>query len=198
MALYYASITVEIREVSLANKPWQMLQLSAKGTVPVLHLPDNILDESMDIMYWALSQSDPDGWINAELTSQTKQLIQVNDYKFKGWLDKYKYWERFPEQPQAFYREQAEFFIGSLEAKLSRHNYLLSDSLSLADVAVFPFIRQFASVDRAWFDAAPYPKLQRWLQGQLMSDVFSHSMVKQPFWREGDLCQLFSRQNPTD
>ena len=160
MAIYYASITVELREVSLANKPQQMLALSPKGTVPVLQLPNKVLDESLDVIHWALRQSDSDGWLRPELQSQTETLIESNDNDFKAWLDKYKYWERFPQQPQLYYRERAEEFIALLENLLEKHRFLLGQTLSVADIAIFPFIRQFAFVDKEWFDSAPYPNLQ--------------------------------------
>jgi glutathione S-transferase len=191
MAIYYASITVELREVSLANKPQQMLALSPKGTVPVLQLPNKVLDESLDVIHWALQQSDSDGWLRPELQSQTETLIESNDNDFKAWLDKYKYWERFPEQPQLYYRERAEEFIALLENLLEKHRFLLGQTLSVADIAIFPFIRQFAFVDKEWFDSAPYPNLQRWLQAFLVCDIFVQSMIKQPVWQEGDSSRPF-------
>lgn len=191
MAICYASITVELREVSLANKPQQMLALSAKGTVPVLQLPSKVLDESLDIMHWALKQSDTNGWLRQETVAQAEKLIKVNDGDFKNWLDRYKYWERFPEQTQSFYRGRAEEFITVLEALLNKHRFLLGDDICLADTAIFPFVRQFAFVDKDWFDAAPYPNLQKWLQGFLVCDLFTQSMAKQPFWQQGDTLRRF-------
>ena len=192
MAIYYASITVELREVSLANKPQQMLALSPKGTVPVLQLHNKVLDESLDVIHWALQQSDSDGWLRPELQSQTETLIKSNDNDFKAWLDKYKYWERFPEQPQLYYRERAEEFIALLENLLEKHRFLLGQKLSVADIAIFPFIRQFAFVDKEWFDSAPYPNLQKWLQEFLVCDIFVQSMAKQPLWQVGDRIRTFA------
>ena len=192
MAIYYASITVELREVSLANKPQQMLALSPKGTVPVLQLHNKVLDESLDVIQWALQQSDSDGWLRPELQSQTETLIESNDNDFKAWLDKYKYWERFPQQPQLYYRERAEEFIALLENLLEKHRFLLGQKLSVADIAIFPFIRQFAFVDKEWFDSAPYPNLQKWLQEFLVCDIFVQSMAKQPLWQEGDRIRTFA------
>ena len=191
MAICYASITVELREVSLANKPQQMLGLSAKGTVPVLQLPSKVLDESLDIMHWALKQSDTNGWLRQETVAQAEKLIKVNDGDFKNWLDRYKYWERFPDQTQSFYRGRAEEFIAVLEVLLNKHRFLLGDDICLADTAIFPFVRQFAFVDKDWFDAAPYPNLQKWLQGFLVCDLFIQSMAKQPFWQQGDTLRRF-------
>lgn len=191
MAIYYASITVELREVSLANKPEHMLSLSPKGTVPVLQLQDKVLDESLDIMRWALKQSDPESWVKPELTSKTDQLIASNDQDFKGWLDKYKYWERFPDQSQTYYRSRAEEFIALLEDMLSEFRFLFGHQRSLADIAIFPFIRQFAFVDKDWFDSAPYPNMHNWLESLLACDTFTHSMHKQPLWQKGDLPHQF-------
>jgi glutathione S-transferase len=191
MAIYYASITVELREVSLANKPQAMLELSAKGTVPVLQLKNRVIDESLQIMLWALGQSDPDDWLSPQTMQQAQRLIQDNDQNFKLWLDKYKYWDRFPAQSQQFYRTQAEQFLVQLETLLSQHRFLLGQQLSVADIAIFPFIRQFAFVDKAWFDRAPYPNLQYWLEGLLTYKLFIQCMHKQPLWQAGDAGRQF-------
>jgi len=184
MALVYASVTVDLREVLLADKPAAMLEISPKGTVPVLEIEGSVLDESIEIMYWALGQSDPDGWVKAELHEGATQLIAENDEGFKYWLDKYKYWDRFPDQSQHFYRSRAEQFVAQLESLLSEHNFLLGTQLNVADIAIFPFIRQFAFVDKSWFDTAPYPNVQRWLESLLTSSLFVQVMHKQPPWRE--------------
>ena len=115
MSLRYASITVELREVFLANKPEAMLMLSAKGTVPVLQLDSQVLDESLDIMYWALRQADREQWLRPELEAETLALITENDGSFKTHLDHYKYWDRYPTQTQEHYRQQAERFLSKLE-----------------------------------------------------------------------------------
>ena len=107
-------------------------------------------------------------------------------------MDKYKYWERFPEQPQLYYRERAEEFIALLENLLEKHRFLLGQKLSVADIAIFPFIRQFAFVDKEWFDSAPYPNLQKWLQEFLVCDIFVQSMAKQPLWQVGDRIRTFA------
>lgn len=191
MSLHYASITVELREVFLADKPEQMLSLSSKGTVPVLQLADQIVDESIDVMYWALGQSDPDRWLRPEFQDQTLALIADNDGPFKTHLDHYKYWDRYPAESQVFYRQQAQVFLASLETLLAANPFLLADRPTLADIAVFPFIRQFAFVDKPWFDQAPYSGLQRWLEYFLNSPLFLGSMVKAPAWQPGDSPRLF-------
>jgi glutathione S-transferase len=178
--LKHAGIDVEIREISLKDKPRSMLKVSPKGTVPVLLLDDaTVIEQSLDIMHWALKQKDDEGWlkVNPELAAD---LIAENDGNFKQALDKYKYAIRFPEQPAENYRLQGEMFLRKLELMLEQSQYLLGNNCSLADIAIFPFIRQFASVDAEWFEAAPYPKLRFWLHGLIASSLFQSIMEKQP------------------
>ena len=185
MALNYAGVTVELREVLLRDKPQAMLQASAKGTVPVMILPDgSVIDESIDVMHWAMAQGDPDNWWRDDLRSGTDRLVEENDLVFKKHLDHYKYADRYPDHPQAYYRDEAGRFLSQLEQRLCLHRYLMADQLTFSDVAIFPFIRQFAFVDKTWFDQAPYPKLQAWLQVFLDSDLFLSVMTKFPRWRE--------------
>jgi len=191
MAIAYAGVAVELREVVLSNKPEEMLALSDKGTVPVLQLTDQVLDESLDIIHWALAQSDPDHWIAPHLTAEMQQLIERNDGEFKFYLDRYKYWNRFPEQTQSQYRRSAEGFIAQLEKLLCASKFLLRDEICLADIAIFPFVRQFAFVDRLWFDASPYSRVRQWLEDFLKSPRFLQSMGKQPRWQPGDPSRLF-------
>ena len=191
MTLCAASITVELREVFLRDKPEEMLQLSAKGTVPVLAFDEMVLEQSLDIMYWALGQSDPKGWLREDLTEPTQALIDKNDGYFKTHLDQYKYWDRYPAESQQHYREQGEEFLALLEANLQLHRYLLADEPTLADIAIFPFIRQFAFVDKDWFDGSQYHRLRQWLQYFLESPLFMQTMVKQRPWRAGDQPKYF-------
>ncbi len=184
MALKYASIEVEIREISLKEKPKSMLKVSPKATVPVLILQDGtVLEESLDIMGWALHQSDDTGWINVD-NERLQALITENDGGFKQALDKYKYAILFPEQPMETYRQQGEVFLQKLEALLGQTKYLLADYVSMADIAIFPFVRQFSGVDTAWFEAASYPKLKAWLKGLMQSELFLSIMEKQPTYIE--------------
>ncbi|MFL9608690.1 glutathione S-transferase [Methylobacillus sp. Pita2] len=180
MALHYAGIAVDIREIALKAKPAHMLQVSPKGTVPVLVLPDgSVIDESLDIMRWALQRHDPEDWLGSPaLLAQAESLIAENDGPFKRALDRYKYAIRFPEQPPEAYRAQGEAFLQQLESHLQQRPYLLGDHASLADVAIFPFVRQFSMVDQSWFEAAPYPRLQAWLQAWLASARFAAVMQK--------------------
>ena len=183
MAIAYASINLEVREVSLANKPPEMTHISPKGTVPVLQLDNRIIDESIEVMAWALEQSDPDNWLALDLEQQQQTLIEENDNSFKAWLDKYKYWDRFPEQSQEAYRGQAEEFISKLDKNLTEHHYLLGNKICVADMAIFPFIRQFAFVDKDWFDQTNYLGLQRWLGEILDSPLFTQVMKKHSVWQ---------------
>ena len=180
MALKIAEIEVETREVSLREKPAHLLQISPKGTVPVLVLFDgSVLDESLDIMLWALQQHDPQGLMAHDLTVLKCQILQ-NDTEFKTALDRYKYPERYPEKPQLAYRQQGEVFLQTLENQLNVSAYLHGETPSLADIAIFPFVRQFAAVDAVWFAHSEYPKLRAWLNGWLTSDLFQSIMIKTP------------------
>ena len=186
MALKYASIECELREVILSNKPQVMIILSSKGTVPVLQLTDGkIIDESLDVMLWALQQSDPDNWLNVE-AQNSRLLIENNDNGFKLYLDRYKYFQRFPKESQLYYRENAEEFIKLLETRLHKNNGigLVTGSISLADVAIFPFIRQFAHVDWEWFSNSQYKNLISWLLRFEESELFLSIMKKYEPWQE--------------
>ncbi|MEY3786844.1 MAG: hypothetical protein RLZ75_1051 [Pseudomonadota bacterium] len=176
MAIFYAGIPVEIREVELNNKPEHLLLISPKGTVPVLHLEDKIIDESLDIMRWALAQHDPENWLSFD--NEVNLLIKSNDGDFKYFLDRYKYADRYPNYSQEHYRQQAEVFLTELESRLVNANYLCGNSISLADVAIFPFIRQFASVDKEWFQMTSFHSLNNWLQIFLTSALFGSVMKK--------------------
>lgn len=181
MALRYSGVALRIVEVSLKAKPAEMLALSPKGTVPVLCVGGQVIDESLAIMHWALAQSDPEDWLlEADPAAQRlmAQLIGENDQDFKVHLNRYKYAERYPEQPMEHYRAEGEVFLRQLEGLLAQRDYLLADHLSLADVALMPFIRQFAHVDREWFTTTPYPRLQQWLQRFLAAPLFTAVMAK--------------------
>ncbi|NMZ03605.1 glutathione S-transferase [Pseudomonas proteolytica] len=181
MALRYCAVAVEIVEVSLKAKPAQMLALSPKGTVPVLNVGGQVIDESLAIMRWALALNDPEDWLlkdDPAAQGLMAGLIEENDLVFKVHLNRYKYAERYPEQPVEHYRAEGEVFLRRLEALLAQRDYLLADHLSLADVALAPFVRQFAHVDREWFADAPYPRLQQWLERFLASALFTGVMAK--------------------
>ena len=177
MALRYSGVPVEIVEVSLKAKPAQMLAISPKGTVPVLDAGGQVIDESLEIMHWALAQNDPDNWLLGG-DSRIAELIEANDQVFKVHLNRYKYAERYPGQPMEAYRAEGEVFLQRLDELLEGRDYLLADHASLADVALMPFVRQFAHVDRDWFAQTPYRRLQDWLQRFLESVLFTSVMAK--------------------
>lgn len=186
LALAVAGVDVELREVVLRDKPEAMLTISGKGTVPVLQLPNQVIDESEDVMRWALAQHDPNGWLSGE-SSAARKLIDFNDGDFKHWLDRYKYHQRHPQAEQVEYRRNAEVFLQKLEACLvdNAGQALTGESTRLADAAIFPFIRQFAGVQPDWFSAASYPLLRAWLQRWLDSKLFRSVMKKYPQWQPG-------------
>ncbi|WP_025130041.1 glutathione S-transferase [Pseudomonas sp. PH1b] len=181
LALRYAGVALEIIEVSLKAKPAQMLALSPKGTVPVLSVDGRVIEESLEIMHWALEQQDPENWRldgDPKAQAQITALIAENDQQFKLHLNRYKYAERYPEAPMEHYRAQGEVFLARLDGLLQERRYLLAEHPSLADMAVLPFVRQFAHVDREWFGKAPYPALQGWLRGLLEGELFLAVMSK--------------------
>lgn len=192
LGLLFAELSVELREIVLKNKPAQMLEISPKGTVPVLQLVDGtVIAESVEIMRWALEQQDPQGLLVACVSLQVKALIEQNDNDFKHWLNRYKYADRHPEMTQIEYRQQGEVFLQLLESLLTKNTYLLGSSPSIADIGIMPFVRQFAHVDRQVFYSLPYPKLQLWLQHWLQHPLFVQAMTKFQPWQEGDDVVIF-------
>jgi glutathione S-transferase len=195
MALSCSGIQVELREVILREMPVSLLDCSPKGTVPVLVLPGGrVIDESLDIMYWALAKNDPQQWLPAdgeERSLEINRLLDENDHSFKQHLDHYKYAERFPQQAASEYRSRGEAFLEKLERRLEQSAWLAGERLSVADVAIFPFVRQFALVDKPWFDRMRRPRLQAWLNTLLASALFSSVMKKYPQWQDGDAITLF-------
>ncbi len=187
LAIKFSGTRVELREVVLRDKPPSMVQASAKATVPVLLCGDGkVIDESLDIMLWALRRHDPGDWLAAlPAGARTTELIAACDGPFKQALDRYKYADRHPQHCAAFYRAEAEPFLGKLEQRLQLSRYLCGQLPGYDDIAIFPFIRQFAAVDRAWFDEARYPATRHWLNQLLATPLFAEVMQKYPPWREG-------------
>lgn len=188
LALHAGATTYELREIQLRDKPAAMLAASPKGSVPVLVLPDGqVIDESWDIMQWALNQHDPDNWLGGDgcHVKAAAALVNINDGSFKAALDRYKYADRHPERPQSHYRSEGEPFLQKLESRLQANACLSGDRPSIADAAVLPFIRQYAGVDQAWFDHSPYLKLRNWSETLINSALFTAVMLKHPVWRSG-------------
>ena len=187
MALIVGGMQCQLREVNLGNKPEDMLRVSPKGTVPVLLFADgSVLDESLDIMLWALSQSDIPAWLNPEAGSLDTMLdlIERNDSDFKRHLDRYKYPDRYTEEgaDPLQHRDQACAFLSELEVLLKDDDFLFGPHPSLADIAIFPFVRQFAATDPDWYAGFASPRLQAWLTGWQTSDLFTAAMLKFPPW----------------
>ncbi len=190
MALAAAGTEVILREVLLKDKPAELLAASPKATVPVLVLSDGqIIEESLDVMQWALEYRDPLNWLKGEALDS--DWISACDGDFKHWLDRYKYAERYPEHTAEDYRQNAEAFIQRLEDQLSSSEWVGGDAANAVDVALFPFIRQFAGVEPSWWQQAPYPKLSQWLENWLTSALFSAIMVKYPRWESGQPGERF-------
>jgi glutathione S-transferase len=178
LALYKAKIAYEPIEISLKHKSSEFLALSPKGTVPVLiDIDGAVIEESLEIMLWALSQHDPECWLlNDENASQ--KLIDENDFNFKKNLDRYKYADRFPEHSKEYYRSECEIFLNLLNDKLQSNNYLMAERLSFADAAIFPFVRQFSLVDEDWFLNSRYQELKKWLHNLINTQMFQEVMRK--------------------
>jgi glutathione S-transferase len=187
LAVSIAGIACELREIKLSAKPEAMLAASPKGTVPVLVLADGtVIDESFDIMRWALAANDPEGW----LLREDAALIAANDGPFKRDLDRFKYAERHQADPMA-HRASGLEFLRQLEARLATAAQLCGAERGITDAAIMPFVRQFAAVDPEWFAAQALPHVQGWLAGHLASDLFAAIMLRVTPWVPGDPPLLF-------
>lgn len=183
LALASAGLTVELREILLRDKAPELLTASPKATVPVLVLPEAIIEESYDIMRWALAQADPEGWLKGE----DETLVAACDGPFKAALDRYKYGKDGVEKA----RSTAVDFLMMLEARLAEQPFLSVAQRGLADMATITFVRQFANVDRPWFDSQNWPHLRAWLENFLASPRFTAIMRKYPTWQNGDAPTYF-------
>ena len=188
MALAYADIAVEIREISLREKPASMLAISPKGTVPVLQSDGLVIEQSYDIMKWALRQSDPDQWLSKDAESLIDDWVTKNDGPFKKLLDQYKYPARYPDvQFEETLNQAVALFLGPINEQLKTNRYLLGPKISLADIALFPFVRQFAMVDPDWIDQSGLNFLKQWLNEHIESPLFLSVMQKYPTWHDPTL-----------
>lgn len=192
MAIHISDQRCELREVLLRDKPPSMLQYSAKGTVPVLILQDGkVIDESLDVIDWALNLNDPDNWQRSKDTKKTKELIKINDGEFKYHLDRYKYSKRYDNEDPEFHRKKCLKFIESINNELNNSKYIFDDNISYADIVLLPFIRQFRIADIEWFDSLPYDNLKKWLSSFLNSSLLNSIMKKYDLWKEGDKSIVF-------
>lgn len=188
MAIAVSGVQVELREVVLRDKPPELIEASAKATVPVLVLHDGqVIEESLDIMRWTLRKNDPENW----LAANGIDLIAQNDEPFKASLDRYKYPHRHGLVDNVAYREAGLAILGQLDVRLGDTRFLAGDTRGLTDIAIFPFIRQFAATDHDWFDALPLPALQAWLDGLVTSELFARIMTRYPQWKAGDAPIIF-------
>jgi len=184
MVLSYMEVSVDLREVLLNERPQSLYKISSKGTVPVLLLNDGkVLDESLDIMLWAIEQGEQK--LYEDKLNEQNQLIKYNDIKFKYWLDRYKYHVRYLEHSREYYQRKCSKTLAEYDMRLSGNAYLVGDRIRLADIAIFPFIRQCANVDQNWFNNK-YPNLNQWLEIWKQSRLFKSVMMKYNQWRLGD------------
>ena len=191
MGLLFAKQTVILRDVIMKNKPAEMLAASPKATVPVLVINQSlVIDQSLDIMLWALNKNDPDNLLHCDQVAML-ELINRIDNDFVDALKKYKAASRYHDAEKNTYRSNCEGYINFLEQRLSKHEYIMGDTPSLADYAILPFIRQFSRVERQWYLQAPYPLLQRWLTAQYQQPIFAQVMVKYEPWKKTDAPVLF-------
>jgi glutathione S-transferase len=179
LALLHSHSKVELREVVLRDRPLSLLEYSPKGTVPVLVLPNGeILEESMDIMLWCIGED--------MLIGDWQELVELNDNEFKGNLDRYKYPDRFDDvTSMEFHRNKCLEILNSFNQRLDG-GFLMGNGLSIADLVLVPFIRQFANTDRGWFEQQDIPNVKKWMDGILQSELFISSMIKYDQWHEGD------------
>jgi glutathione S-transferase len=186
LALLASGILVELREIVLRDKPAHMLEISPKGTVPVLQLQDGkVIDESLDIMIYALGRQDPDEWIH-ENEQDTDFLIKRNDGDFKYALDRYKYPDRYPDEDCTDMFDRGAEILIDLNARITENGSLIDDYDTLADFAIFPFVRQFAATDSKRFENLGLKPLEQWLDRHLESDLFTAIMEKYKPWQDGD------------
>ena len=194
MALAYTNIEVELREISLRDRPQALYNVSQKGTVPVLITNDDIIiDESLDIMLWALKNDKDQTWLS-ENSDNEMELITINDTTFKKWLDRYKYHDRYPENSKDYYRDKCATILSEYDKQLCNTKYLMQDEISISDIAIFPFIRQFANVDYQWFESN-YTHLSNWLNNISSSSLFKSIMEKYNTWNEKDKPQIINFNN---
>ena len=190
LALYASGAKVELREIVLRDKPAHMLEISPKATVPVLQLQDGkIIDESLDIMLWALGRQDPDEWLSAD----DEGLIAQNDGPFKHALDRYKYPNRYPDEDCSNMFETGVEILKDLNARIEQNGALVSDENTLADFAIFPFIRQFKNVDQERFASLKVNALSNWLDDHLESELFQSIMEKYEPWKPEDSPVIFGQ-----
>jgi glutathione S-transferase len=199
LAIFKAKQKVNLRDVILSNKPIEMIKASPKGTVPILVTHHKVIDESLDIMLWAFAQNDVNDLLHndskthdSKLHRNMMRLIAQFDEEFKLCLENYNCAKRYHESNIIECRQACEKYIEQLERQLNKHQFLMSNNESLADIALLPYIRQFARIERQWYLNSPYPKLRGWLNNYLQSPMFTKVMTKYPLWKENQPDVIFS------
>ncbi|QNP49023.1 glutathione S-transferase [Diaphorobacter aerolatus] len=188
LALAYGRMACELREIKLRDKPQAMLEASPKATVPVLVLSNGtVIDQSLDVMLHALRMRDDDGWLQPHKGSLQDMLALIarNDEFFKPALDRTKYPDRYPSDERVAAARDAREWLGALNNRLENTDYLFGLHASLADMALLPFVRQFAAIDKEAWSRTPWPHLQAWLQRFLDSALFAEVMQTHPVWQPG-------------
>ena len=186
MALTQLNLDIELREISLKNRPEELYKVSKKGTVPVLiTLDDLVIDESLEIMLWTLKNNLNQTWLIKNYDKEI-EVIHKNDVLFKKWLDRYKYHDRYPENSKEHYQKKCDDILSDYESQLNNTKYLSRNSISIADISIFPFIRQFANVDYQWFENN-YIKLTAWLEDICSSNLFIQIMKKYEIWNNENM-----------
>jgi glutathione S-transferase len=198
IAIFKAKKTVILRDIVLSDKPKEMITASPKATVPIIVLPNGaVIEESFDVMLWAITENDPDDLLhskNPKFLATMLNIIKSFDQDFKACLEQYKCAKRYRESNISECRAACEQYIQTLEIRLTDHDFLLSDKESLADIALLPFIRQFARVERQWYLQSPYPKVRQWLNNYLQSPMFTKVMAKYPLWLDNHEVVLFGQK----
>lgn len=194
MALAYAGIQCEIREADPAHIPQELAAVAPTATIPALHIADGeVLEQSMDILHWAVLASDPDGWMDfeVELLDEMNDLVHINDVSFNKDLELYRHSKSGDPHAHLQFRSECELFLQGLELRLRARRFLFDDRVCFADFALFPFVRQFSQVEQVWFHMSPYPGLRKWLAYHEGSALFHSVMNKYPVWIHGDAPVLF-------
>lgn len=195
LGILLAQQPVMLRAITMHNKPAEMLTASPKGTVPVLVVDsDTVIDESLDIMLWALNINDPQNLLysdQADALPKMLKIIEENDTEFKPSLENYKRAKRFHHESEEADRLECEPFIQRLESRLNKHDFFMGSTPSLLDYALLSFIRQFSKVNRALFRDGPYTNLQSWLNHHLQSRLFAKAMFKYPLWLDNHEALIF-------
>ena len=192
LAIAASGVQVELREILLRDKAPEFLTSSPKGTVPVLVARSKVIEESFDVMRWALAQSDPEQWL--DMPAVGYHWIARCDGPFKQALDHTKYSVRYPDLDPVQERAEASEFLRDLDIQIARSDWMFGPDCKMADMALLPFIRQFANIDKAWFDQQPWPNLQRWLTQFVASERFTSIMVKYDKWTAGAIALTFPNQ----